>query len=82
MEHSAVRFAKISRPRLPEVAPRPRLFTLLDEGRQRSIIWVCGSPGSGKTTLVADYLDTWAVDDVWYQAEPWIVRLLAIRVLR
>ncbi|MEE8109349.1 MAG: BTAD domain-containing putative transcriptional regulator, partial [Gammaproteobacteria bacterium] len=43
--------------------------TLLDEGRQRSIIWVCGSPGSGKTTLVADYLDTWAVDDVWYQAD-------------
>ena len=69
MEHSAVRFAKISRPRLPEVAPRPRLFTLLDEGRQRSIIWVSGSPGSGKTTLVADYLDTWAVDDVWYQAD-------------
>ncbi|MCH9026844.1 MAG: hypothetical protein IIA05_06990 [Proteobacteria bacterium] len=69
MQHSSVRFAKISRPRLPEVAPRPRLFTLLDEGRQRSIIWVCGSPGSGKTTLVADYLDTWAVDDVWYQAD-------------
>ncbi|MCH8250551.1 MAG: hypothetical protein IH913_13205 [Proteobacteria bacterium] len=69
MQHSAVRFAKISRPRLPKIASRPRLFTLLDEGRQRSIIWVSGSPGSGKTTLVADYLDTWAVDDVWYQAD-------------
>jgi ATP/maltotriose-dependent transcriptional regulator MalT/DNA-binding SARP family transcriptional activator len=69
MHQSTVRFAKISRPRLPEIASRPRLFSLLDKGRQRSIIWVGGSPGSGKTTLVADYLDTWAVDDVWYQAD-------------
>ena len=69
MNKSAVSFAKISRPRLPEVASRPRLFTLLDEGRQRSIIWISGSAGSGKTTLVADYLDTWALDDIWYQAD-------------
>ena len=69
MHQPAVSFAKISRPRLPEVASRPRLFTLLDEGRQRSIIWVSGSAGSGKTTLVADYLDTWALDDIWYQAD-------------
>ena len=69
MNQPAVSFAKISRPRLPEVASRPRLFTLLDEGRQRSIIWVSGSAGSGKTTLVADYLDTWALDDIWYQAD-------------
>ena len=49
--------------------PGDRLFSELDEGRDKSTIWVSGSPGSGKTTVVADYVDTWALDCVWYQVD-------------
>ena len=62
--------AKLTRPHLSGILSRDRLFTRLDEGRAKSIIWVEGPPGSGKTTLVADYLDTWAPECVWYQVDP------------
>ncbi len=61
--------AKLSRPNLAGILPRDRLYKLLDQGREKSIIWVGGPPGSGKTTLVADYLDTWAPESIWYQVD-------------
>lgn len=62
--------AKLTRPNLGGILPRDRLYKRLDQGRERSIIWVAGPPGSGKTTLVADYLDTWAPECIWYQVDP------------
>ena len=62
--------AKLTRPHLAGILPRERLFNDLDQGREKSIIWIAGPPGSGKTTLVADYLDTWAPECVWYQIDP------------
>ena len=62
--------AKLTRPNLGGILPRDRLYKRLDEGRDRSIIWLCGPPGSGKTTLIADYLDTWAPECIWYQVDP------------
>jgi len=62
--------AKLTRPNLAGILPRDRLYKQLDKGREQSIIWVSGPPGSGKTTLVADYLDTWAPECVWYQVDP------------
>jgi LuxR family maltose regulon positive regulatory protein len=58
--------AKITRPRLAEVLPRPRLFRLLDQGRY-PVTWVSGPAGSGKTTLVASYLDARQLPCLWYQ---------------
>ena len=69
MTQRAASLAKLSRPNLTGILSRDRLFSVLDEGREKSIIWVSGPPGCGKTTLVADYLDTWALDCIWYQVD-------------
>src|SRR5262245_14519499 len=61
--------AKTSRPELFEVVPRERLFRLLDQGRKHRAVWICAPPGSGKTTLVAAYLDARNLPSLWYQAD-------------
>ncbi|MBI5187422.1 MAG: hypothetical protein HZA01_17075 [Nitrospinae bacterium] len=60
---------KINRPNLTGIARRERLFHLLDTGREKPITWVSASPGSGKTTLVADYLDARKLPCLWYQVD-------------
>jgi len=42
---------------------------LLDKGRENSIVWVTGPPGAGKTTLVAQYIETFTKDSIWYQLD-------------
>ncbi len=65
----AVAPAKISRPRLPRSLLRPRLLRRLDAARGRSAIWVVGLPGSGKTTLVASWLESRRLRTLWYQVD-------------
>jgi len=60
---------KITRPTLPKVFPRKRLFRLLDQGRRYPVTWVSGPAGSGKTTLVAGYLDVKKLPCLWYQVD-------------
>ncbi len=64
-----ISLVKITRPHPSGVFPRQRLFHLLDESRARPVIWVKGPPGSGKTTLVASYLDARKLPCLWYQAD-------------
>jgi LuxR family maltose regulon positive regulatory protein len=61
--------AKITRPRFPEVLPRKRLFGLIDKGRRVPVTWVSGPGGSGKTTLIASYLDEKKIPGLWYQLD-------------
>jgi LuxR family maltose regulon positive regulatory protein len=69
MIRAAPALAKLSRPKLYRVAPRERLFALLDDRRQHPIVWVAGPPGAGKTALIATYLDARKVPGFWYQLD-------------
>lgn len=61
--------AKLSRPRLFGVVDRERLFALLDEQRERPVVWIAGPPGAGKTTLVSTYLALEHTPTLWYRID-------------
>jgi ATP/maltotriose-dependent transcriptional regulator MalT len=61
--------AKISCPNAKGIIPRARLFRLLDGLRKQPILWVTGPAGSGKTSLIAGYLDARKLPCLWYQAD-------------
>ena len=61
--------AKTTRPSLSGVVPRERLFSLLDQDFSSAVTWVSGPPGSGKTTLVASYIDSRERPCLWYQLD-------------
>ncbi|HEY6838769.1 MAG TPA: BTAD domain-containing putative transcriptional regulator [Geobacteraceae bacterium] len=58
---------KISRPKMSVILPRERLFNLLDRGLERPVTWIEGPGGSGKSTLVASFLDHRELQSIWYQ---------------
>ncbi len=60
---------KTTRPTLASVLARDQLFSVLDERQHASVLWVWGPPGSGKTTLVASYLENRELDSHWYQLD-------------
>lgn len=67
-EHAPI--AKITRPNVSGTLPRERLFRILDDdGRRSPVTWTTGPPGSGKTTLIAGYLDARNLPGLWYQVD-------------
>lgn len=61
--------AKLNPPKLTNVYYRKRLFDLLDNARSSSIIWLNSVAGSGKTTLVASYLENSQLNASWYHMD-------------
>ena len=62
-------FAKTTRPTLATTVVRSRLFRRLDPSRKKQITWAWGPPGVGKTSLVASYLTTRKIQNLWYQVD-------------
>ncbi|MDR4504183.1 MAG: hypothetical protein MRK01_05220 [Candidatus Scalindua sp.] len=60
---------KISRPRYQDISLRKRLFRLIDNYKNRPIIWICGPAGAGKTTLVNSYIENCRIPALWYQID-------------
>jgi LuxR family maltose regulon positive regulatory protein len=61
--------AKITRPRLARICQRKGLHGLLDELSFTPLIMVSGASGTGKTTLVASYVDCRNISCLWYQLD-------------
>jgi LuxR family maltose regulon positive regulatory protein len=53
MPRKTAPLAKLLRPQLHRPVERERLFRLVDQRALHPVLWVCGPPGCGKTTLVA-----------------------------
>jgi LuxR family maltose regulon positive regulatory protein len=64
-----ISIAKLTRPALADIYPRRRLFRLLGAGRKRHVTWVSGPAGSGKTTLVASWIEGRKLPCLWYQID-------------
>lgn len=60
---------KITRPNVDQAVIRERLFQTFENGSKRSVIWVTGPGGSGKTTLASSWLDAQSRTCVWYQVD-------------
>jgi len=61
--------AKISHPSVSGAVQRARLFSLLDGGLAKPVTWISAPGGSGKSTLVASYLDARQLPCLWYQCD-------------
>ena len=61
--------AKLTRPNSRRVLARKRLFQLIEQGREKKVIWISAPAGSGKTTLAASYFESGKTPCFWYQVD-------------
>ncbi len=64
-----LKVSKISRPQVPHVFQRLRLFSLLDDAASRAMTWISANAGAGKTLLMASYLDARCLPCLWYRLD-------------
>ena len=61
--------AKLTRPRVAGIVERKRLLDHLTAISSNKIIWISAPAGSGKTTLVANWIEHRNLPCLWYQAD-------------
>jgi len=61
--------AKFTEVKIENIYLRERLFTKLDRSRNFPIIWISAPAGSGKTTLIASYLQARKEQTLWYTVD-------------
>ena len=69
LQPQSVAFAKTTRPAIGSAMPRERLFARLDGTPGRTVAWISGPPGAGKTTLAASYVEARRYRCLWYQVD-------------
>ena len=60
---------KITAPPGSSVYPRSRLFQRIDAALEKPVLWIQGPTGSGKSTLVASYLESRGLAPIWYRVD-------------
>lgn len=65
----SIAFAKTTRPVVSSIVPRERLFARLDGSPGRTVAWISGPPGAGKTSLAASYAEVRRLRTLWYQVD-------------
>ncbi len=69
-DRRTVALAKTTRPSTAVIVPRERLFQRIDADARRSLVWICGPAGSGKTSLAASYVAERERLCLWYELDP------------
>src|SRR5258708_32387741 len=62
-------FAKTTQPEIGSVVRREGLFARLDGTPGRTVAWIAGPPGYGKSTLAATYVAARDYQSAWYQID-------------